>query len=390
MDRLPEQYNRKIIPLTSVITFVAFLDTTLLVPIIALYTSGLGAGAGLTGLIVGLYSITNTPANILFGRLIDRLGYKIPLIAGLIGDASSMFLYSLCRLPLHLALVRALHGISGGIVGPATMSVYAGYQEASKGRAMAFYGISLALANLVGFGLSGIMTSRFGYNSVFFLGGGLLCAGAALSIFLPGRIDEKVMADTPATPAFKHVKDLLRRKGLIVSYSSVFAQYFTFGGVVTLLPIYVKNLGMEAVHVGMMLATFALMFMVIQFPGGMLSDRTGRIKTAVIGLCLGTIALVILPLVKVFPLLIGAMALYGIAFGLLFPSITALVAENSGLEEKGLATGIFHALLTTGVAIGAPITGWLGGWLGVQQGLIIIPAVPVLAVLIVLTTLRRT
>ncbi|MDO9573554.1 MAG: hypothetical protein Q7I94_01070, partial [Candidatus Contubernalis sp.] len=84
----------------------------------ALYASGLGASVWFTGLIIGLYSVTNTPANILFGRLADRVGYKLPLTLGLIGDALSMFLYSVSRLPIHLALVRTLHGTTGGLVGP--------------------------------------------------------------------------------------------------------------------------------------------------------------------------------------------------------------------------------------------------------------------------------
>ena len=110
-------------------------------------TDDTGASIGIIGLIIGLYSITNTPANILFGRLIERIGYRVPLIAGLIGDALGMFLYSVCRLPVHLALVRALHGTTGGMVGPATMSIIADYSdEAKKGRAMGFYGMSLAAA----------------------------------------------------------------------------------------------------------------------------------------------------------------------------------------------------------------------------------------------------
>lgn len=80
--------------ISSVITFHGFLDTHLLIPIIALYAYELGASVGITGLIIGLYSLTNTPANILFGRLIDRIGYRVPLIVGLIGDALSMFCYS--------------------------------------------------------------------------------------------------------------------------------------------------------------------------------------------------------------------------------------------------------------------------------------------------------
>ena len=69
-----------VLPITSVVTFLGFLDTHLLIPVMALYAAELGASLGIIGLIIGLYSITNTPANILFGRLIERVGYKVPLI----------------------------------------------------------------------------------------------------------------------------------------------------------------------------------------------------------------------------------------------------------------------------------------------------------------------
>ena len=117
MNELRQPQARRVLPINYAITFLGFLDTHMLIPVIALYAAELGASIGIIGLIIGLYSITNTPANILFGRLIDRVGYKVPVIAGLIGDALSMFLYSVCRLPIHLALVRALHGTTGGLVG---------------------------------------------------------------------------------------------------------------------------------------------------------------------------------------------------------------------------------------------------------------------------------
>ena len=151
MMNLKPPQARRILPITFVVTFLGFLDTHLLIPVMALYAAELGASVGIIGLIIGLYSVTNTPANILFGRLIDRVGYKLPLMAGLIGDALSMFLYSVCRLPIHLALVRMFHGTSGGLVGPATMSVTTDYSDkARKGRTMSSYGMSLAAATLVG------------------------------------------------------------------------------------------------------------------------------------------------------------------------------------------------------------------------------------------------
>jgi len=391
MNESKQLKSRRVLPVISIVTFIGFLDTHLLIPVIALYASSLGASVGIIGLIIGLYSITNTPANILFGRLIDRVGYKVPLIIGLIGDALGMFFYSLCRLPIHLALVRALHGMSGGLVGPATMSITADYSERiGKGRAMGFYGMSLATATLVGYGLGGVIASRLGYKVVFFFGAMLLIMGVMLSLLLP-RDKKKggMTTQTSLGEALKQVKVLLGRKGLTLSYCSIFAQYFTFGGVVTLLPIYVNRLGMGAFHVGMLLATFAIMFMLSQFPSGALSDKVGRLVPTIGGLSLGIVSLVILPSLATFPLLAVVMALYGIAYGMLFPSISALVADHTIPEERGLATRVFHALLTAGVAIGAPIMGWVGGVVGIASGIALSAAIMVWALAIALTALKR-
>ena len=391
MNELKPPQTRKILPVTLMVTFLGFLDTHLLIPVMALYAAELGAGVGTIGLIIGLYSITNTPANILFGRLIDRIGYKLPLITGLIGDALSMFLYSMCRLPIHLALVRVFHGISGGLVGPATMSVTADYADRSqKGRVMSFYGMSLAAATLVGYGVSGFFASRLGYQALFLFGAAILATGVILSILLPGnRQQESMTAKTSLGEIITKAKDLLTRRGLTVAYGAIFAQYFTFGSVVTLLPLYMKGLGMEVFHVGMSLVTFAIMFIVIQLPSGALSDKVGRLKPTFAGLSLGIVALILLPSVGTFPLLAAVMALYGIAYGILFPSISALVADHTIPEERGMATGMFHALITAGVAVGAPVMGWAGETMGIELGLALTAGVMALALVIALFTSSR-
>ncbi len=382
---------RRVLPIVSVITFLGFLDTHLLIPVMALYASGLGASVGIIGLIIGLYSITNTPANVLFGRLVDRVGYRLPLTIGLIGDALSMFRYSVSRLPVHLPLVRALHGASGGLVGPATMSLTARHSErAGKGRAMGIYGMALAAATLVGYGLSGFIVSRLGYQPLFLLGAALLVAGVLASLLLPKDRGQDTTANkTLPGGGSARVKELLKRPGLSLAYCSIFAQYFTFGGVVTLLPLYVRGLGMEAFHIGMLLAIFAIMFIIVQLPGGALSDRIGRRIPATTGLSLAIAALIMLPQAGTFLPLAIAMALYGLAYGMLFPSVSALVADNAAPEERGVATGIFHALLTAGVAIGAPVMGWVGEAVGAPLSLTLTPAIMVFPLALALASLRR-
>ena len=377
---------RRITPLNLSVTFLGFLDTHMLIPVIALYADSLGSGLLGTGLIVWLYSITNTPANIVFGRLVDRFGSRRPLIAGLLGDGISMFLYSLCRFPVHLAFLRAFHGIAGGLVGPATLSITTRQSSPNqKGRAMGFYGMAIGTATLVGYGLSSVLVSASGYNLVFYTGAALLLVGTVLAWSMPkDKVISSTHTEAPSHRSLRNITRLVRRRGLSAAYCAIFAFYITFGGVVTLLPLYVKGLGMSAFHVGMSLAGFSLTFVLLQLASGSFSDRIGRKVPITAGLCLSAVIMVLLPASQTFTSLLAVMVLYGGAYALIFPSASALVADHASVREYGTASGIFHALLTSGVAIGAPVIGLIAGQTTIEFGLIVSGVVAIFATIVVL------
>lgn len=383
--------GKRVLPIISAVAFLSFLDTPLLIPIMALYATQLGAGMGTVGLIVGLYSIVHAPASLLFGRLIDRIGYKTPLIAGLIGDAVSMLLYSVSRNPLHLALIRVIHGSSSAIAGPATMLVFAGIaSKRGRGRTMAFYGMAMAGANLVGYGVSGAVAARLGFPAIFITGATLVLVAVILAFWLPGaKITERVAARVSVRESIRQMRDLLSRKSLLLAYAAIFAQYFTFGGVATLLPLHVTGFGMSAFHVGMLMVVFTAAFILLQFPSGILSDRMGRVVPTTVGLSLGILGLLMLPSVTAFPLMAAAMGMYGLGYGLIFPSISALVAEHAPTDRRGLASGMFYASLTGGVAIGAPVVGWIGEAVGIKTALTLTSIVMGAALVVALASLRR-
>src|SRR5467141_870982 len=157
-------------------TMLGTMDSNALVPIIALYAQSVGADLLQIGIIVGLFSAVHAPANLFFGRIADRFGRKLPLEVGLLWDAVSLFLYSLATTPLLLALVRISHGVGSGLVGPSSMALVADNSPSErKGRAMALYGMSLALAVVIGFAIAGPIVARLGYATLFYvLSGGLL------------------------------------------------------------------------------------------------------------------------------------------------------------------------------------------------------------------------
>jgi DHA1 family multidrug resistance protein-like MFS transporter len=377
--------------LNSVITFLSFVDTNMLIPVIALYASSLGAKVGMIGILVGIYSVTNFIVNIFAGRWIDRLGFKKPLIIGLFGDALAMFFYSLCKAPWHLALTRAFHGSSGGLTGPATMSATGTYAQASgKAKAMSYYGIAIAAATLAGHGAGGALATRMGYNFLFYTGIALLCAGTVLAFFLPSYSSNAGTGpDKSVSVHLSELFSLFKRGDLSVSYCAIFAQYFSFGGVVALLPLHVASLHMEAVHVGILLIIFSTMFIFVQFFAGGMSDRTGRLKPTAVALSLICVALIFMPFTISFTTLAITLALYGTGYGILFPAISALLIDRAAEDEYGKVTGLFHALITAGVAVGAPIAGWIAAASNLRTGLMMTPIAIVFALIITIVKLSR-
>jgi len=299
-----------------------------------------------------------------------------------------VFCYILCRSPLQLMLVRAAHGISGGLTGPATMSFVAGQAaEAERGKAMGLYGMAMAVAALMGYGLSGVLASRWGYKSVFCFSSATLLVGVLLVFAMP-KMEVRPGDRASLGQRAKEIWELLQRRGLLAAYCSIWALYFTFGAVTTLLPPYVKDLGLGTFHVAVLLVAFVIVFMALQLPGGLLADRVGRRMPVTSGLFLCGLSLMVLPVFDTFAVLLLIMAAYGAAYGLLFPSVSALVVDHSIPQERGKTTGIFHALLTVGVAAGALVMGWVAEQVGPGPGLALSSTAAVIALVVVQVTLR--
>ncbi len=378
--------NKKLLLLVFGITFLGFIDTQMTVPIMRLYADSLGATVAIAGFIIGMYSIINTPANIVFGPLIDKFGRKIPLIIGLGGDAICMFVYTLCSTSQHLFVVRGLHGLSGAVLGLATASMVADYSPMEKrGRSMGFYAIAMGLAPLIGMMICGIiMRNPAGFNMVFYTGSALLLAAVILAFLLP-QTEAKGKAESID---FKKIGVIAVKKANIASYATIFSQWFMMGVITVLLPSYMVNLGMTAFHVAMVMVAVTATCAAFSYPAGLLSDKVGRKIPSLIGLSLLVIAINLIPMVTSFGQLIGLGMLQGIGMGCILPSALALISDNTEKGERGTAMGIFHALITLGVAVGAPVTGVLARGVGTSLAMHLSTLMPIAAIIAVMVLVK--
>jgi len=347
-------------------TMLGTIDSNALVPIIALYAKAVGSDLLQIGIIVGLFSAVHAPANLFFGRIADRFGRKLPLQVGLAWDAVSLFLYSVATTPLLLALVRISHGIGSGFVGPSSMAIMADTSgRERKGRAMAIYGMALAFAVVIGFGMAGPIVAREGFAALFYVLSGALLAGLLFATFV------REPPQSPAKPMpWRRLLMYVRGPMPAAGYASIFALYFVLGAFVTLVPLHLQvELGATALVVGLSFAVFAVLSLLFHYPGGMLADRYGPATPATIGLVAVAIAMALIPTVRDLPGLVALMVIFGVGHGFVFPAASTLVSREADPEQHGLVTGLFYALLVAGVAVGAPAMAALGSVTSTRVGI---------------------
>lgn len=337
-------------------TLVGTMDNNALIPIIAFYATALGADLFMAGLIVGAYSMVHVPANLVFGRLADRIGRKRPLVYGLLWDGISLTLYAVATSPIGLLLVRFSHGLGGGFVGPASMALVTERSPHGRtGRALALYGISIAIAVIVGFALAGVASARGAYSTLFFVIAGALWFGAVVA----SRITERIEPGRRAAPLDRRAfLSFVRSRRAIAGYAAIFALYFVLGALVTIAADFRgPPVELTDTRFAIALTAFALVSVAVHYPSGALSDRVGPAIPCVLGLALTAIAVALLPWSPSYGMFVGLMVVFGLGHGLVFPSSSTFVSKSARSDFLGLATGLYYAVLVAGVAIGAPLSG---------------------------------
>ena len=149
------------------------------------YAESLGASAFLTGLAVGMYSLSNTFGNIISGFLTDRKGPFIILIIGLLTTGLSLTFYNLVEEPIALLIVRFIHGLVAGFIVPLCLYISSErYRAGKRGKGSAISGAFVGIATIIGPAFSGILASRTSVPFVFNITASFMLLLGILAFFI--------------------------------------------------------------------------------------------------------------------------------------------------------------------------------------------------------------
>jgi len=350
------------------IIFFSFFDLFTQLPVMSTYAESLGASAFLTGLAVGMYSLSNTFGNIISGFLTDRKGPFIILIIGLLTTGLSLTLYNLVDAPLSLLIVRFIHGLVAGFIVPAAFTFLANATDQEKrGKGSAISGAFVGIAAIIGPAFSGILASRTSVPFVFNITASFMLLLGILSFFLlkSNQVKKDKTSSSPHIP----ISVFFNNVGTLKAFSGAFFLMFSQGVIAYLLPLKVHALGFDSRLSGTLMSAFGIVaVLVFILPSNRIFDKVAPIKTLALGIGLMGLSQILISQADSSTLLYLAMICYGIGFGLLFPSVNSLLIDSTNVEIRGKAYGYFYAFFSLGVVLGSSLLGWLS--LGVVSGFI--------------------
>ena len=343
------------------VALVAFMDLFMGFPIISTYARSVGASETMRGFIVAIYSASNLVGNVGAGLLLDKISRKWLVVAGLILTAALLFAYGLVDSPERLLTLRIFHGLAAGVLAPGAFAMIADYTDDDRHtRSMGLSGALIAAAAVVGPLLSvGVRDASDSFVAVFATSGTfMLLSAVAFIAFVPNTAPTRASdTATTQTERFRLSQSMFMAR----VYMGVLAMAFAFGCLINLLPIALEDTGAAPRIAGIAIATLSLAGMVIMVSPLQRSAReNSRARAIVSGLALLAVSNVALAvfgdsslMLAVFP----AMLVFGVGFGMLFPSLNASVAARTADGNRGVAFGIFYAIYSLGAFLGAYLPG---------------------------------
>ncbi|EAZ84282.1 MFS transporter [Lysinibacillus sp. FSL M8-0216] len=180
--------------------FIAFLGIGLVIPVLPTIMNELHISGSVVGYMVAAFAITQLIVSPIAGKLVDNIGRKVMIVAGLFIFGLSEFLFGLGRSIEVLFISRMLGGVSAAFIMPAVTAYIADITTLSqRPKALGYMSAAISTGFIIGPGIGGFL-AEYGTRVPFYAAGVLGLIAAIFSLVLlkePTRAGDK--EDTPTS-----------------------------------------------------------------------------------------------------------------------------------------------------------------------------------------------
>ena len=362
---------------------LANIGGSMIMPLMALYVSSLGATIGQVGLFFTLASIFPLLFQILGGWLSDKVGRIRAISFGSLGGMAGYVFLFLAPTFWWLLISECLASIARSLVGPSFSAFTAEESEEGKrGRTFGATQTIFLVVAVVGPALGGVVADRFGFKMVILIAGALYLAATIIRL----RMARRVAARSPAGEGPD-------RSGLRLQLAGIVALMLA-GGVVTwivlidgvrdisfrlsleLMPLYVQQLrGITVTQIGLLGSISGVGSMLLTPLSGWIVDHRDERRAIALGTLSVTGGFALLLSARTFTGFALAWALFGASWGLMDPAYQSLISKAVPSHMLGIAFGF----LGTSIGLFSLPAPWIGGQLWTR----VAPATPFLLTMVV-------
>lgn len=343
-----------VLALLAFIAFIAQVGIAVMLPLLPLFATELGATPFVLGLLTSVFAVTNGVAQFGVGVLSDRYGSRRFISGGLALYAGMNALIATAATAGWLLAWRALSGFGGGALIVAERIYLAEItQPERRGFANGVLSAAASAGMVAGPAFGGLIAAIGGLRAPFVVVA--LTSGIALvaSLALPRRTvatptterDAVETSPPPHRPMTRPIAALLAANLLML------AGYGAF--ITTYAPLATERLGWTTVQIGLAFSCFGGGSILLGPALGHLGDRTSRRLVAMGGVlpvaAFGLALVVGLPIWAVF----ATAVLAGAGLTGFNASWYALLADVSEPRIRGRVFGIVSAISNAGIVIGA-------------------------------------
>ncbi len=360
--------------------------------------------------VISAYAVASAGFLLLGGRAADLLGPRRVLVSGLALYAGASLAGGLATTPELLLAARAVQGLGGALVFPATLAlVNTTFAEGrERNRALAVWGGAGAAGLVIGVLLGGVLTQALGWEAVFFVNVPLAAIAVLLAFALipadrprdrgrrfdaPGALAATLgvtllvfaLVQGPvlgwASPAIlaggaasllllagfatieRRSRDplvpprLLANRNLATAAAIALLFWATFGSVLYFLTLYFQGVhGYDALQTGVGFLLPTAVVVAGSALAGRLVTRWGLRSTLIAALATGALGALVLGLAMSpnasYAALIPGLVLLSIGDGVVFTAMFIAAGTGVADREQGVASGIASTSTSIGAAVG--------------------------------------
>lgn len=314
--------------------------------------SGLGLGVAFAA-----YALPILLLSVPLGRLVDSIGRRPVLVAGLLLTAvGSVLIAAVASFPA-LVIGRGVHGVGAAASWIAALATVADLAPPHrKGEALGFAFAAGSAGAIGGPGIGGIGADAVSFAFPFLLVAGFAIAFAVAAQLLVPR------SSRPEAPVPRRGLASLRRAPGYAKLAApalfVLAATGSLAVVDLVAPLDAdERLGLAAAAVGGLLAGSAALDLITAPIAGRVSDRAGRRPVALTGSIVIAIGMLLLAFLPGTAGLATGLVVLGIGLSMLFSSVAPWMDDVFGGRERAFGFGILNLLGALGLTIGPLVAG---------------------------------